>query len=221
MMNIQILVVEDNEHICNMVKTYLNDAGYHVDTCSDGNVALEMFYEKPYHLVVLDILLPGMDGHELLKEFRKLKDTPILMMTALVDDNNQIKAFGNEADDYVTKPFNIQILRLRVDSLLRRSGVLSKEIRHGSLVLLPESYKVECDGSPVALTRKEFEILLLLMQNKTKTLSPEQILSKIWGYDFECDESTVWTHIKNLRAKLPGNIIKTVRGMGYRLEEVK
>ncbi|MCL1996398.1 MAG: response regulator transcription factor [Defluviitaleaceae bacterium] len=220
-MNIQILVVEDNEHICNMVKAYLNDAGYHVDACSDGERALEMFYEKPYHLAVLDILLPGIDGHELLKEFRKLKDTPILMMTALSDDNNQIKAFSNEADDYIIKPFNIQILRMRVDSLLRRSGVLSKEIRHGKLVLFPESYKVEHEGISIALTRKEFEILLLLMQNKSKTFSSEQILSKIWGYDFECDESTVWTHIKNLRAKLPENTIKTVRGMGYCLEDIR
>lgn len=220
-MDIQILVVEDNEHICNTVKAYLEEAGYQVDTCADGHQALEMFYNKPYHLVILDILLLGMDGLALLKEFRKLNNTPILMMTALSDDGSQIKAFANGADDYVTKPFNIQILRMRAESLLRRNGVLNKEIQYGKLILSPESYKAVYDGTPVALTRKEFEILFLLVQNKGKILSPVKILSSVWGYDFDCDESSVWTHIKNLRSKLPGNIIKTMRGTGYFIEAGK
>lgn len=220
-MDIHILVVEDNEHICNMVKTYLVEAGYHVDTCASGDKALEMFYEKRYHLVVLDILLPGINGYELLKEFRKLNNTPVLMMTALTDDDSQIKAFAHEADDYVTKPFNIQLLVMRVEALLRRSGMLSKEIRYGRLTLYPDSYKTEYDGVPVPLTRREFEILMLLVKNKDRVLSPAAILSRVWGYDFDCDESTVWTHIKNLRAKLPDNIIKTVRGVGYCLEDME
>ena len=219
-MDIQILVVEDNEHIRDMVKAYLGEAGYSVDVVSDGGRALEMFYDKTYHLMVLDIMLPGMNGHELLREFRKLNDTPVLMMTALADDDSQIKAFANEADDYVTKPFNIQLLVMRAEALLRRSGVLSKEVRYGKLVLYPEAVRAEYDGAPVTLTRKEFEILALLVQSKGKTLSPAMILSRVWGYDFDCDESTVWTHMKNLRQKLPENIIKTVRGVGYCLEDV-
>lgn len=218
-MDIHILVVEDNEYICNMVKTYLTEAGYRVDICADGSKALEMFYDKTYQLVVLDILLPGMNGQELLKEFRKLNNTPVLMMTALTDDDSQIKAFANEADDYIIKPFNIQILVMRVEALLRRSGLLSKEIHHGRLALYPESFRTEYDGVPVVLTRKEFEILMLLIKNKNRTLSPAAILSKVWGYDFDCDEGTVWTHMKNLRAKLPDNIIKTVRGAGYCMED--
>jgi len=217
-MDIHILVVEDNEHICNMVKVYLEEAGYQTDTCANGNQALELFYDKHYHLVILDILLPGMDGHTLLKQFRKLNSTPVLMITALTDDGNQIKAFANEVDDYMTKPFNIQILRMRAEALLRRSGVLSKEIQYGKLILYPELYKAVYQDTPVALTRKEFEILLLLVQNKGKTLSSAKILSSVWGYDFECDESTMWTHMKNLRSKLPDNIIKTVRGIGYCVE---
>lgn len=217
--DIHILIVEDNAHICNMVKTYLTEAGYQVDVCDNGAKALEMFYNKTYQLLVLDILLPGMNGHELLKEFRKLNNTPVLMMTALTDDDSQIKAFANEADDYVTKPFNIQLLVMRIEALLRRTGVLSKEIYHGRIKLYPESFKIEVDGAPVVLTRKEFEILMLLIQNKNKVLSPAAILSRIWGYDFDCDEGTVWTHIKNLRAKLPDNIIKTVRGAGYCMED--
>jgi len=219
-MDIQILVVEDNEHIRDMVKAYLQEAGYSVDVVSDGGKALEMFYDKTYHLVVLDIMLPGMNGHELLREFRKLNDTPVLMITALTDDDSQIKAFKNEADDYVTKPFNIQLLVMRAEALLRRSGVLSKEVRYGKLVLYPEAVRAEYDGVPVTLTRKEFEILALLIQSKGKTLSPAMILSRVWGYDFDCDEGTVWTHMKNLRQKLPENIIKTVRGVGYCLEDL-
>jgi two-component system response regulator VanR len=140
------------------------------------------------------------------------------MMTALTDDDSQIKAFSNEADDYVTKPFNVQLLVMRAEALLRRSGLLSKEILYGKLALCPESFKAEHDGVPVALTRKEFDILMLLVQNRGRTLSPASILSNVWGYDFDCDEGTVWTHMKNLRAKLPDGMIKTVRGAGYRME---
>ncbi|MCL2619032.1 MAG: response regulator transcription factor [Defluviitaleaceae bacterium] len=217
-MDIQILVVEDNEHIREMIKTYLQEAGYAVDVCADGALALEKLYDKTYHLIILDIMLPGMNGHELLREQRKLGDTPALMITALTDDDSQIRAFANQADDYVTKPFNIQLLVMRAEALLRRSGALSKEVRHGKLALYPEVLRVEYDGASVTLTRKEFEILMLLVQNKGRTLSPATILSRVWGYDFDCDESTVWTHMKNLRHKLPENIIKTVRGAGYCLE---
>ena len=218
-MNIRILVAEDNKHICNTIKMYLTEAGYQTDICADGDTALEMFYDNVYHLVILDIMLPGMDGHTLLKEFKKLNNTPVLMITALSDDENQIKAFVAEVDDYVTKPFNIQVLIMRAESLLRRSGVLSKEIRHGKLILYPESFRVEHGGIPVILTRKEFEILMLLMTNKGKISSPTMILSKVWGYDSDCDESSVWTHMRNLRAKLPENMIKTVRGAGYIIGE--
>lgn len=218
-MSIRILLVEDDEHICNTVKMFLSEAGYRVDACLDGDTAQIKFYENIYQLIILDIMLPGRNGHELLRDFRKQNDTPILMMTAVSDDENQIRAFDAQADDYVTKPFKIQLLLKRVEALLRRSGALSKEIRVGKLTLLPEDFTVLCDDVPLPLTRKEFEILLLLVQNKGRTLSHEIILSRIWGYDFDGDGSTVHTHIKNLRAKLPENLIRTVRGVGYRLEE--
>ncbi len=121
-MDIRILLVEDDEHICNTVKTFLSEVGYKVDTCIEGNEAHKKIYDNSYQLVILDIMLPGMSGHELLQEFRKLNNTPVLMMTALSDDENQIKAFDAEADDYVTKPFKIQLLLKRVEALLRRSG---------------------------------------------------------------------------------------------------
>ena len=218
-MDIKILLVEDDEHICNTVKTFLSEAGYTVDACFDGNEALVKFYDNIYHLAILDIMLPGTNGHKLLREFRKLNNTPILMMTALSDDDNQIRAFDNEADDYVTKPFKIQLLLKRVEALLRRSGALAKETRYGKLVLYPEDFKTVYGSEELTLTLKEFEILLLMVQNKGRTLSHDMILSRVWGYDFDGDGSIVHTHMKNLRAKLPESIIKTVRGVGYRLEE--
>ena len=218
-MGIRILLVEDDEHIRNTVKTFLNDAGYSVDICADGDEAHKRLYENVYQLVILDIMLPGISGLELLKEVRKLGDTPVLMMTALADDESQLRAFNAEADDYVTKPFKIQLFMKRVEALLRRSGSLSREINYGKFALWPEDFKLTYNGEDIVLTLKEFQILLLLIKNKDRTLSHEVILSRVWGYDFDGDGRTVHTHIKNLRAKLPENIIKTVRGVGYRLEE--
>jgi two-component system response regulator VanR len=148
-MEIKILVVEDDPHIREMVKKFLSNAGYYVDTCSNGNMAIEQVYNKNYHLIILDIMLPGLSGQDLLKEVRKIYDIPVLMMTALSDDNNQIMAFSNEADDYVTKPFSMQVLVKRAEALLRRSGVLKKEIRVGKLVLYPETYEVQLDRKSV------------------------------------------------------------------------
>jgi two-component system response regulator VanR len=217
-MAIQILLVEDDEHIRNTVQAFLTDAGYRVDGCSNGDEAYALFFDNAYQLVILDIMLPGMNGHTLLREFRKLNDTPILMMTALSDDESQIRAFEAEADDYVTKPFKIQLLLKRTEALLRRSGALAKEVRCGKLTLLPEEFSAFYADEELSLTLKEFEILLLLAKKNGRTLSHETVLSRVWGYDCTGNSSTVHTHIKNLRAKLPADIIKTVRGIGYRLE---
>jgi len=218
-MDIQILIVEDDEHICNAMKAFLQDEGYAVDTCYDGDKALEQFYKKNYDLVVLDIMLPGVNGQELLREYRKLSNAPVLMVTALTEDSHQLDSFNSRADDYVTKPFSMPVLIKRVEALLRRSGVLQNEIRVGEFVLRPESYKVNYREQDISLTAREFDILLLLANNKEKILSHEALLTRIWGYDYEGDERIVHTYIKNLRSKLPVNIIRTVRGVGYRLEE--
>jgi two-component system, OmpR family, response regulator VanR len=217
-MDVQILVVEDDEHIRNTVKTFLTNAGYDVDTSADGDEALELFYNKRHQLVILDILLPGIDGLELLKEIRRLSDVPVLMMTALGDDVYQISAFSKEADDYVIKPFSMQILLKRVAALLRRSGVLKKEIYAGKLTLYPESYKADYAGADLHLTPREFEILVLLTQYKGRVVSHETMISRIWGYDFIGNEGIVHSHVKNLRKKLPIRLIITVKGIGYRLE---
>ena len=214
-MGIQILVVEDDENILNAVKAFLIEAGYSVDVCFNGDEALQQFYNKPYHLVILDIMLPGANGKELLKEFRKISNAPVLMMTALTEDRHQIDAFDSKADDYVTKPFSMQILIRRVEALLRRSGMLQSDISFCGYVLYPESYKLLYDDAEITLTPKEFEILLYMVQHKGKILSYDSLLSNIWGFDYDGDERVVHTYIKNLRSKLPVNIIKTVRGVGY------
>lgn len=214
-MAINILVVEDDKHIREAVKTYLLRSGYQVDVSADGLEALEKFYDNLYQLVILDIMLPGMNGHELLKELRKIHDTPVLMMTALDDEENELRAFTNEADDYVTKPFTIEVLLKRVEALLRRNGVLKKEVCFGKLTLYPQSNKAEYEGADIGLTSKEFDILFLLLQNKDKVVSYESLLTKIWGYDFAGGEGTVYVNIKRLRDKLPTDMIKTVKGVGY------
>lgn len=218
-MDIKILLVEDEEHIRNTVKAFLIEAGYSVDDCSDGEEALIKFYDNIYELCIIDIMLPKLSGHELLREFRKINDTPIIIMTALSDEENEIQAFDEKADDYITKPFKIALLLKRVEALLRRSGALEKSVRCGKLTLYLEDFRAVYDSNELNLTLKEFEILLLLAKNKNKTLTHEIILSRVWGYDFDGNGGTVHTHIKNLRAKLPDNIIKTIRGVGYRLEE--
>jgi two-component system response regulator VanR len=218
-MPIKILLVEDDEIISGGVTAFLTEAGYTVDACYNSDDALTSFYDNNYQLVILDIMLPGIGGYELLREFRKLNDTPVLMLTALSDEESQIRAFDAKADDYVAKPFKTRLLIKRAEALLRRSGALSKEIRCGKLSVLPEDFKAFYNGAQLPLTLKELEILLLLAQNKGRTLTHETILSRVWGYDFDGDGSAVHTHIKNLRAKLPENIISTVRGVGYRLTE--
>jgi two-component system response regulator VanR len=207
-MDIRILLVEDDEHICNAVRAFLLEAGYQVDACLSGDEAHIRFYENAYQLVILDILLPKMSGYELLKEFRKSSDAPVLMMTALADDANQIRAFDAEADDYVIKPFKMRILLKRVEALLRRSGALAKEVRCGKLTILPDEFRAFYGDSELPLTLREFEILTLLIQNADMTLTHETILYRVWGYDYDGDgRSNVHTHIKNLRAKLHINII--------------
>jgi two-component system response regulator VanR len=217
-MDINILVVEDDEHIGKAVETFLRDAGYGVELCADGTRAQEKIYDKQYQLIILDIMLPGVNGQELLRELRKLTDVPVLMMTALSGDVHEINAFDNLADDYIIKPFSMLVLLKRVEALLRRSGILRSELRAGELTLYPALYKACWGEQELSLTLREFEILMLLARHGGTVISHETILTKIWGYDYYGNEGTVHTHIKNLRSKLPVNIIKTVRGVGYMLE---
>jgi two-component system response regulator VanR len=217
-MDIQILVAEDDEHIGKALRAFLLDAGYRVELCADGGEAWERLYGGRFHLAILDIMLPGMDGQEILRNFRRVSDAPVMMITALSGEGSQLRAFDNLADDYLQKPFSMQVLLKRVEALLRRSGVLQREIRFGELILNRESFRAFWGGRELPLTLREFEILAFLLDNGNRVLSHEKILSRVWGADYYAAEGTVHTHIKNLRAKLPENIIKTVRGVGYTVE---
>jgi len=217
-MDNHILVAEDDPHIGNAIKAFLVDAGYHVELCADGSTACGRLFDKKFNLVILDIMLPGMDGQEILKEFRKVSDVPVMMITALSGDSPQLKAFDNLADDFIAKPFSMQVMLKRTEALLRRSGALVKEIKTGDLRLNRETFKAFWNDRELPLTLREFEILCLLANNENRVVTHDTILTKIWGYDYYSSEGTVHTHIKNLRAKLPEDIIKTVRGAGYQLE---
>jgi len=218
-MDIKILVVEDDEHILEMASGFLRKAGYLVDACANGDAALIKLYDNNYHLAIFDIMLPGTNGHKLLRETRKLGDTPVLMMTALGDDENQLSAFINEADDYIVKPFSMLILVKRVEAILRRSGALKKTISTGRLTLFPESYRVFFEDNEITFTPREFDILALLTRNAGKIITHEVLITRIWGYEFEGNEGIVHANIKKLRSKLPENIIRTVKGVGYCLED--
>ena len=216
--NINILVVEDDLIIQDMICKFLSKEGWLVSSCANGDDALNLLYDKIYQLIILDIMLPGTNGQELLKELRQICDAPVLMITALSDDDNQLKAFNNQADDYVTKPFSMQILVKRAQALLRRSGALKKEVQAGNLVLFSETYTTEYNGQKIALTPKEFEILDLFARNAGKIISHETLLTRIWGYDFEGNEGIIHASMKKLRDKLPCGIIRTIKGVGYCLE---
>ena len=218
-MGIRILVVEDDEHILEMTAGFLRNAGYEVDTCADGNEALVKIYDNTYQLAIFDIMLPGASGHELLREMRRQGDTPVLMMTALGDDGNQLKAFVNEADDYVVKPCSMLILVKRAEALLRRSGALKRTISTGRLTLYLDSQKASFAGEEIDFKPREFEIVRLLAQNAGKIITHDTLLTRIWGYDFDGNEGIIHANIKKLRAKLPVNIIRTVKGVGYCLED--
>ena len=217
-MNINILVVEDDTRILDMVCKFLRNEGWLVDACANGDDAANLIYDKIYQIIILDIMLPGTNGQELLKELRQIRDTPVLMMTALSDDDSQLRAFDNQADDYITKPFSMQILVKRAEALLRRSGALKKEIQAGKLVLFLETYGAEYDGVKIILTPKEFEILEVFVRNAGKIVTHETLLTRIWGYDFEGNEGIIHASMKKLRDKLPCGIIRTIKGVGYCLE---
>jgi len=219
-LEIKVLVVEDDTNILDMTVGFLRKAGYVVDACNNGDEALYKIYDNTYHLAIFDIMLPGTSGHKLLEEIRRLGDTPVLMMTALGDDENQLSAFAHEADDYVVKPCSMLVLIKRVEALLRRNGTLKRTLCAGRLSLFLESQKAIFDKTEIAFTPKEFEIVALLTRNAGKIVSHDTIISRIWGYEFEGTDGIVHANIKKLRTKLPVNIIRTVKGVGYCLEDL-
>ncbi|WP_372634566.1 response regulator transcription factor [Cohnella sp.] len=219
----RILVVDDDPHIRELVEVFLVQEGFEVVTATDGMHALEQLESTPADLVILDIMMPRMDGWELCKELREHYDMPLLMLTAKGETMQKIKGFQLGTDDYMVKPFEPVELVARVKALLKRYRIsISQNVTVGTVVLNRQTYTLQAGEQALTLPLKEFELLFKLASYPGKTFSREQLIEQIWGFDYEGDERTVDVHIKRLREKFPdgqhGFRIATIRGLGYRLE---
>lgn len=211
----RILVVEDDPDIQEMLCAYLHDAGYETGAAEDGIAALDLFHSNTWSLVLLDIMLPKVDGYGVCELIRRESNVPVIMLTALDAEENQMKGFDLDIDDYVTKPFSMPILLRKIAAVLRRSGEGENEknqLIYRDLVLDLDAYRVSVDGEPLDLTSREFELLRELLQNQGRVLTRSVLLGRLWNYDFFGDERIVDSHIKNLRKKLNREYIETVRG---------
>lgn len=218
----KILVVEDEPEIQELLMAYLQRDGYDVTLASDGIEAVDWFHTASFSLILLDIMLPKIDGFGVCELIRRESSVPIIMLTALDGEREQIKGFDLQIDDYVTKPFSMPILLRKIGAILRRAeGATEPElIKYQALVLDLDSRECQCGGRLVELTQKEFELLRELIKSPGRVMTREVLLNRIWGYDFFGDERIVDSHIKNLRKKLDNSYIETVRGVGYRVEKI-
>ncbi len=214
-----ILIVEDEPDIQELLCAYLQDAGYGTAAAGDGVAALELFQSRPFDLVLLDLMLPKIDGFGVCELIRRQSQVPILMLTALDGEGEQLRGFRLNIDDYVTKPFSMPVLLEKIRVILRRSGgtVEDGPLRYRELSLDLDAWEVRLEGRLLELTAREFELLQTFLSAPGRVFTREMLLSKLWGYDFFGDERVVDSHIKNLRRKLGRNYIETVRGVGYRV----
>ena len=222
MENIKILVVDDEARMRKLVKDFLVIKGYRVIEAEDGEQALDIFLNnKDIALILLDVMMPKMDGWETLKSIREYSTVPIIMLTARAEEKDELQGFSLGVDEYISKPFSPKILVARVEAILRRSRADAEEVLElGGIKLDKTAHQVEIDGKNVELSYKEFELLTYFMENKGSALSREKILNNVWNYDYFGDARTIDTHVKKLRAKMggKGEYIKTIWGMGYKFE---
>ena len=222
---VKILVVDDESRMRKLVKDFLTKSGYYVLEASDGSEAMDKFYEnKDIALVILDVMMPKMDGWEVCKEIRTTSKVPIIMLTARGDEKDELKGFELGVDEYISKPFSPRILVARVEAILRRSQNKDEDniLEFAGIHLDKNAHMVIIDGENIDLSYKEFELLTYFMENKGIALSRERILNNVWNYDYFGDARTIDTHVKKLRNKLgeeKGSLIKTIWGLGYKLEE--
>ena len=219
----EFLVVEDDFDIQELLQNFLQETGYEVDIAGDGVEALSIFIDGKYDLILLDIMLPKIDGYGVCELIRKQSDVPIIMLTALNGEDDQIKGLDLQVDDYITKPFSMPILIRKIAAVLRRSSQGTVEsyqsITYGNLLLNCDGYTATMNGNTFELTQKEFEILRELLTHQGRILTRQNLLDKLWRYDFYGDERVVDTHIKNLRKKLGIDFIQTIRGVGYKIDK--
>lgn len=215
----KLLIVEDEPDIQELLEAYLHDAGYETTIAGDGVEALAKFQKDKFDLILLDLMLPKIDGFGVCEFIRRESNVPILMLTALDGEQEQLRGFQMEIDDYVTKPFSMPILLQKIRAILRRTSAEKEEnrcLRYRDLTLDLDGMEAVLAGRSLDLTTREFELLQTLISSPGRVFTREVLLAKLWGYDFFGDERVVDSHIKNLRRKLGTEYIETVRGVGYR-----
>ncbi len=219
----KILIVEDDLSIQALLHDFIEDAGHSVVLASDGVEALAKYAQQPFDLILLDIMLPKIDGYGVCEVIRQKSDVPIIMLTALDGEENQIKGLDLKVDDYITKPFSMPILIRKIAAVLRRSAKqqdISHTISYKKLTLDLDAYKVYTGEESIDLTPREFEILRELLTHQGRILTRQNLLQTLWKYEFYGDERIIDTHIKNLRKKLGAfDYIETIRGVGYRIDK--
>lgn len=221
-MDNKILVVEDELDIQTGLKQFLERAGYLVEVASDGLEGAYKAGQENYDLILLDIMLPKMDGYAVLEMIRKTSDVPVMMLTAMGSEENQLKGFDLEADDYIVKPFTMNVVLKRIQALLRRTNKTKEDeteqfLKFGDITIDTGSCEVFIADQALFLTSKEYDLLKLLVEYPNHLFTRDELLQKFWGEDFFGDDYLVNVHIGNLRKKLDGNYIHTVRGKGYKL----
>lgn len=224
MERLKILVADDESRMRKLVKDFLIKSNFEVLEAEDGSQALDLFYAtKDIALIILDVMMPKMDGFEVCREIRQTSQVPIIMLTAKGDERDELQGFQLGVDEYITKPFSPKILVVRVEAVLRRTNQAEETelLEYGGIVVDKTAHSVTIDGKPVDLSFKEFELLTYFMENKGIALSREKILNHVWNYDYFGDARTIDTHVKKLRSKLgdKGDLIKTIWGVGYKMGE--
>ena len=222
MEKLKILVVDDESRMRKLVRDFLVKQNFDVLEAGDGEEAVDIFFkEKDIALIILDVMMPKMDGWQVCREIRKYSKVPIIMLTAKGDERDELQGFDLGVDEYITKPFSPKILVARVEAILRRSNVaVSETTEVGGIRIDKAAHQVEIDGKTIDLSYKEFELLTYFVENQGIALSREKILNNVWNYDYFGDARTIDTHVKKLRSKMgeKGNYIKTIWGMGYKFE---
>lgn len=223
MEKIKILVVDDESRMRKLIKDFLEREGYQILEAADGIEAMDLFYEnRDIALMILDVMMPRMDGWAVCREVRQNSAMPILMLTARSEERDELKGFELGVDEYIAKPFSPKILVARVNALLKRVRGTAAEgnMNVGGIQVNKAAHLVQVDGQDVELSVKEFELLVYFMENQKIALTREKILNNVWNYDYFGDARTIDTHVKKLRSKLgdKGNYIKTIWGMGYKFE---
>ncbi len=220
----KILVADDEPRMRRLIRDFLEADGYLVAEAGDGNQALDIFIsdEDKFSLLVLDVMMPGMSGLDVCREVRRISRVPVVMLTALSQENDVVTGFDVGADDYITKPFSPKIFVARVEALLRRCDENKENsLEADGIKVDKEAHAVYVDGREIYLSLKEYDLLLYLLENRGRTLSREKILDNVWNYDYYGDARTIDTHVTKLRKKLGlyGNMLQTVRGVGYKFEK--